>query len=270
MAASGISWGLMLSIFLVGLLSEIVIPANAGYAPARRPVFTPGAYRNAFATFYGDESASETMGGACGYGNLFSNGYGTTTAALSTVLFKNGYACGQCFQIRCVNSKWCYKGSPAVTITATNICPPNWNQDSNNGGWCNPPREHFDMAKPAFMKIAVWTGGIVPVSYRRVPCFRKGGLRFQFQGNGYWLLVYVMNVGGGGDIATMWVKGTKTGWINMSHNWGASYQAFATLGGQALTFKLTSYTNHETVIATNVAPSNWQVGMTYQSRVNFH
>ncbi|KAG9135974.1 hypothetical protein Leryth_023740 [Lithospermum erythrorhizon] len=65
---------------------------------------------------------------------------------------------------------------------------------------------------------------VVRLPFSRVPCFRKGGLRFQFQGNGYWLLVYVMNVGGGGDIATMWVKGTKTGWINMSHNWGASYQ----------------------------------------------
>lgn len=45
-----------------------------------------------------------------------------------------------------------------------------------------------------------------------------------------------MNVGGGGDIANMWVKGSGTGWISMSHNWGASYQAFATLGGQVLSF----------------------------------
>ena len=68
---------------------------------------------------------------------------------------------------------------------------------------------------------------------------------------GEWLLAagYVMNVVGGGDIANMWVKGSKTGWIIMNHNWGASYQAFATLEGQSLSFKLTSYTSHETIIA---------------------
>lgn len=99
---------------------------------------------------------------------------------------------------------------------------------------------------------------------------RSEGFRFSFQGNGYWLLVYVMNVGGGGDIANMWVKGSRTGWISMSHNWGASYQAFATLSGQTLSFKITSYTTKETIIAWNVAPSNWGAGLTYSTHVNFH
>ncbi|CAA0831509.1 Expansin-A7 [Striga hermonthica] len=206
------------------------------------PVFCATPWQPTHATFYGDETASETMGGACGYGNLFSNGYGTDTAALSSVLFNNGFGCGQCFQIKC---------------------------DSNNGGWCNPPRTHFDMAKPVFMKIAQWKAGIMPVMFRIVPCVRQGGLRFSFQGNGYWLLVYVMNVGGGGDMASMWVKGTKTGWISMSHNWGASYQVFANLGGQALSFKITSYTSHETIVAYNVALATWQAGITYSTNVNF-
>lgn len=78
-----------------------------------------------------------------------------------------------------------------------------------------------------------------------------------------------MNVGGGGDISGMWVKGTRTGWISMTHNWGASYQAFATLGGQSLSFKITSYTTKETIIAWNVAPATWSVGLTYQTNVNF-
>lgn len=104
----------------------------------------------------------------------------------------------------------------------------------------------------------------------RVPCMRSGGLRFSFQGNGYWLLVYVMNVGGGGDIANMWVKGTKTEWISMSHNWGASYQAFASLSGQALSFKITSYTTKQTIIAWNVSPSNWAPGLTYSTDINFN
>ncbi|CAA2961725.1 expansin-A7-like [Olea europaea subsp. europaea] len=144
--------------FIFFLVIAVVGKATAAYYV---PVFRPTAWKLAYATFYGDETAAETMGGACGYGNLFNSGYGTATAALSSVLFNNGYGCGQCFQIRCAKSQWCYRGSPSTTITATNLCPPNWAKDSNNGGWCNPPRTHFDMSKPAFMKIAQWKAGIV-------------------------------------------------------------------------------------------------------------
>lgn len=98
---------------------------------------------------------------------------------------------------------------------------------------------------------------------------RRGGIRFAFQGNPYWLLVYVMNVAGAGDVGDMWVKGGGTGWVRMSHNWGAAYQAFAQLGGQALSFKLTSYTTRQTIVAADVAPPSWCVGLTYQARVNF-
>ncbi|KAL9270112.1 putative expansin-A30 [Drosera capensis] len=266
-----------LSLFLVGLVlsSSVISSVGVGY-------FTPTAWSVAHATFYGDESASATMGcssssvwksftgGACGYGNLITNGYGTATAALSTVLFNNGFACGNCYQLKCVTSPWCLANGPIITVTATNLCPPNWYESSNAGGWCNPPLVHFDLSMPIFLKFAQEKGGIVPVVYRRVPCVRTGGIRFSFQGNGYWLLVYVMNVAGGGDIGEMWVMGSKTRqWISMSHNWGASYQAFATLGGQTLSFKVTSYTTKETVIALNVAPSTWSFGMTYQSLVNF-
>ena len=100
-------------------------------------------------------------------------------------------------------------------------------------------------------------------------CKRTGGIRFKFEGNGYWLLVYVMNVGGAGDIKTMAVKGSRTNWINMSHNWGASYQAFSSLYGQSLSFRLTSYTTRQTIYAWNAAPASWSAGQTYKSNANF-
>ncbi|XP_018467031.2 expansin-A18-like [Raphanus sativus] len=145
----------------------LVILSVMGMIGTSSAAYAGSPWRRASATFYGDETARETMGGACGYGNLWDSGYGAATSALSTVLFNDVYSWGQCFQIRCVSSPNCYYGSPATVVTATNICPPNWGQNSNNGGWCNPPRAHFDLTKPAFMKIANWKAGIIPVSYRR-------------------------------------------------------------------------------------------------------
>lgn len=103
----------------------------------------------------------------------------------------------------------------------------------------------------------------------RVPCQRSGGIKFKLSGNAYWLLVYILNVGGPGDVCGMWVKGDNTDWISMSQNFGSVWQAFANLGGQGLSFKLTACSSEDTVISNNVADSNWGAGLIYQATNNF-
>lgn len=97
--------------------------------------------------------------GACGYSGT-NQDLKFQTTALSNALFINGQGCGSCYELKCdgdVSS--CKAGQPSIFVTATDQCPP--------GGWCNPPLEHFDLAEPAFLQIAEYKAGIVPVQYRR-------------------------------------------------------------------------------------------------------
>jgi len=232
-----------------------------------RPKFKPGPWKQASATFY--EGGSGTFGGACGYEDVVQEGYGLdSTAALSSVLFNNGQTCGACYEIKCWNDpQWCNLGRPSLFVTATNHCPPNYYQANDNGGWCNPPREHFDLAKPAFLKIVQsYTAGIIPVQYRRVPCRKQGGIRFTITGNPYFNQVLVWNVGGAGDVSSLQVKGNKKlKWTLMKRGWGQKWQTDAMMVGESLTFRVRASDGRYST-SWHIAPKTWQFGQTFEGK----
>ncbi|KAJ8754132.1 hypothetical protein K2173_002030 [Erythroxylum novogranatense] len=234
-------------------------------AKHHKPPFKPGPWKKARATFY--EGGSGTFGGACNYKDVVSQGYGMSTAALSDVMFQKGKACGACYEIRCVdNPQWCKPGQPSIIITATDNCPPNYALASDNGGWCNPPNEHFDIAKPVFNQLADHTAGITPIEYRRVPCKKQGGIRFTINGNPWFYQVTVWNVGGAGDVVSLQVKGNdKLKWTKMDRDWGSTWKTSCSLVGESLSFRVKT-SDGRTSTSWHVAPKNWQFGQTYEGK----
>ncbi|KAL2644350.1 hypothetical protein R1flu_011937 [Riccia fluitans] len=254
-------------IFLTAVLLTI---SKAGFSIAldTRAIGTT-TYMDAKATFYGGNDASGTMNGGCGYANPFTLGYGAQTSALSTPLFNRGLTCGACFELRCKISasayakKWCYASNPSIIVTATNLCPP-----GSYGGWCDPPKLHFDLAYPAFTRLANEVAGVIPIQYRRASCRKSGGMKFSMNGNPYWNLVLVHNVAGGGNVHGMQIKGSRTSFMTMRQNWGQNWESYSQLVGQAITFRV-MLGNGRTATFWNVVGSGWRFGQTWQASYNF-
>ncbi|GLJ31247.1 hypothetical protein SUGI_0626550 [Cryptomeria japonica] len=219
------------------------------------------------ATFYGGSNAApSTMGGACGYDNVYTAGYGVYTTALSSALFREGEACGACYELLCdsmSDRRWCRQGG-RVVVSATNFCPSN-----DRGGWCNSPLQHFDKSLPAFTRIARYSSGIVPVLFRRVGCAKKGGVKFTVKGHSFFNLVLISNVGGNGVVKGVWVRGGRGGvWQAMHRNWGANWQNNSKLDGKPLSFRV-MVEDGKMLTFNNVVPSNWRFGQTFATRLQF-
>ncbi|KAJ1379300.1 RlpA-like protein, double-psi beta-barrel domain [Sesbania bispinosa] len=226
---------------------------------------------HATATYYAAANPRDSVGGACGYGDLMRDGYGFATAGLSEALYGRGQICGACFELRCLEEetsfdrRWCIAGT-SITVTVTNFCAPNYGFDADSdGGHCNPPKQHFVLPIEAFEKIAIWKAGNMPVEYRRIKCRRDGGIRFTITGSGIFISVLISNVAGIGDIVGVKVKGSKTGWLPMGRNWGQNWHVNALLQNQPLSFEVTG-SDGITVTSYNVAPKSWSFGQTFEGK----
>uniref|UniRef100_A0A0D9W8M0 Expansin n=1 Tax=Leersia perrieri TaxID=77586 RepID=A0A0D9W8M0_9ORYZ len=248
------------------LLALFLLPAlAAGHQhPSTYGSSALSEWRNAKASYYAADP-EDAIGGACGFGDLGKHGYGMATVGLSTALFERGAACGGCYEVKCVEDlKYCLPGT-SIVVTATNFCAPNFGLAADAGGVCNPPNHHFLLPIQAFEKIALWKAGVMPIQYRRVKCLRDGGVRFSVAGRSFFLTVLISNVGGAGDVRSVKIKGTESGWLSMGRNWGQIWHINSDFRGQPISFELTS-SDGKTLTNYNVVPKEWDFGKTYTGK----
>lgn len=98
-----------------------------------------------------------------------------------------------------------------------------------------------------------------------VKCLREGGVRFSVNGRHFFFTVLISNVGGAGDVRSVKIKGTESGWLSMGRNWGQVWHINCDMRGQPLSFELSS-SDGKTLTSFNVVPKDWEYGKTYTGK----
>eukprot|EP00475_Leptophrys_vorax_P025886 TRINITY_DN36236_c0_g1_i1.p1 TRINITY_DN36236_c0_g1~~TRINITY_DN36236_c0_g1_i1.p1 ORF type:complete len:328 (+),score=9.70 TRINITY_DN36236_c0_g1_i1:116-1099(+) len=209
--------------------------------------------------------------GACGYGTTVNSAIGSATAAVSSALFDKGMTCGACVSIQCVKNKNC-KPDATATVTVTNLCKGN----ATHGGMCQLPKKSI-MLPPSVYDIITKTrtAGDITVRVARVPCDRSGGAQVKVtMGNDWFLGLLLSNLAGPGTVKKVeaQVFGAKgpSAWTSLYRNYGAIWSLNGVnVRDAAVSLRVTSNYNGETILLNKVLPASWQVNQTYTGDGNF-
>ncbi|DBA91943.1 TPA: expansin [Trebouxia sp. C0005] len=130
-------------------------------------------------------------------------------------------ACGQCFEIQCLNSGGQFAGrcnsdpsQRSTTVMISDVCPE-----------CEA--DHLDIQALTYDKIAPMLSGRIDIQYRRVQCTPPSNLVVnidQNSGTGGFLKMSVSTAGGSGGISSVQVKGPNTAWTGLHNLYGAEWE----------------------------------------------
>ncbi|KAK4262537.1 hypothetical protein QN277_028086 [Acacia crassicarpa] len=219
------------------------------------------------ATYYGSPDNYGTPTGACGYGE-----YGRTVNDGSVAgvygLWKSGFGCGACYQVRCKNSQVCDEYGTSVVVT-------DYGQGDRTD-FVMSPRAYARMGRNPDASQELFKDGVVEVEYRRIPCrYGLNNVVFKVQEQSSYpnyIAILVLYVAGQSDITAVEVlQEDRQQWRPMRRAYGVVFDAANPPRGELmLRFQVSGRGGVYWVQAKNAIPSDWKAGQAYDSQVQLN
>ncbi|KAH6768667.1 expansin-like A1 [Perilla frutescens var. frutescens] len=209
-------------------------------------------------------NAQALLSGACGYGSLAIGFNDGRIAAAAPSIFKDGAACGACFQIRCKNEKICSKEGIRTIATDRN--------HDNTTDFVLSSRAFMGMANKG-MEQQLLKLGIADVEYKRVPCdYKSKNLAVRVEESSqkpHYLAIKLLYQGGQTEIVAVDVAQVgSSNWGFMSRNHGAIWDTSRVPeGALQLRFVVTAGYDGKMYWAKSVLPAAWINGHIYDAGI---
>ncbi|XP_052113888.1 putative expansin-B2 [Arachis duranensis] len=221
------------------------------------------------ATWYGTPDGAGSESGACSYGKTVeSPPISKLTAAVGHYIFRQGYGCGACYEVKCTDNAAC--SEKPVTVVVSDECP-------SCSGY------HFNLSGAAFASIAnpgqqdiLHKLGQVNLQYRRVSCSFGNSIAVRIGENSRpptYMEASIEYVNGDAEYIDLEVRDQS--FLTVSRVGGATWSFFfagynlqppMTL---TLTQRYSNGTKGKTIQLPNIIPVDWKIGQLYQSKTNF-
>ncbi|CAN0908355.1 Expansin-like B1 [Linum grandiflorum] len=216
------------------------------------------------ATYYGSPDCLGTPRGACGYGE-FGRAVNDANVAGVSRLWKNGTACGSCYQVRCKAPNVCTDDGVNVVVTDYG--------EGDHTDFILSPRAYAKMARPNYAP-ELYSYGVVEVEYRRIPCKYTSGYNIQFKVKEHskfphYLAIVLLYQASQYDVVAveLWQEDCKE-WRGMRRAYGAVWDMVTPPKGPiTLRFQVSSSVEVKWVEVKGVIPYEWEAGAVYDSNL---
>lgn len=217
------------------------------------------------ATYYKSPDGFGTPTGACGYGEYGREINGGRVTGVSK-LYRNGYGCGACYQVKCTAPRYCSEDGTTVVVT-------DHGEGDHIADFVLSANAYAELALPD-MASKLLSYGVIAVEYNRIPCLYDANLLVKVHETSkypVYLAVLLLFLPGEDDITAfqLWQEESNE-WKPMHRAYGAVYDITnPPLGALTLRFQVTVSADYSYwVQLDNVLPTDWDAGLAYNTGIS--